>query len=312
MKPAVTNKRELKYSTKPLTEFSSVSPYFRLLFNPITFFTAWHFIFTVIRKFFLIQQFQLFHLAHRPVIYVDTDLDEKIPFTPSKVTVYIGFVAFFVRPMDMLIKRLGFIKASRFLIDDVRYLTRMYRNAATVYSKILTTTHRPDYKEDIIFKTIHAADPHFLCVPSLHVTIAAGTYAWYRKIFSSFDVLPEAEAKARLEEIKAQAIAIIESVLFVKQHSVNCIPTALYMLTSAFEPGFFTIDDANKLIDELFKNSTEIDAETRREIAEYFNFMYERTILENGFAKNWQETIIRFLVEHASKTNQSLGKFKNR
>lgn len=304
-------KRKTEYSLMPLTDFSAVSPYFNLLFRPLTFFVAWRFIFTVIRRFFWIQQKQVLHLSHRPVIFVDTELDDKIPFTPSKVTTYIGFVAFFVRPMDMLIKRLGYFKAAKYLNDDVRYLTKMYKNASTIYRRIFTTTHRPDYKEDIAFKTIHAADPHLLCVPSLHVTIAAGTYAWFKKVFCTTDIFPPEEAERRLAEIKAQAIAIIESVLFVKQHSVNCIPTAFYMLTAAFEPGFFTIDDANSLIDELFKDNIELNEETKKEIAEYFNFMYERTVLENNFEKKWQDSIINFLVEHATKTNQSLGKFKN-
>jgi len=296
-------KREFIYSKKPLSQFSAVNPYFQLLIKPLSFFTAWNFIFTVIKDFFWIQQKQALKITKRRVIKVDTDLDDKIPFTPERVTDYIGFVSFFVKPMDMLIKRLGYIKAVKYVKPNVQLLIRMYKQASTIYKYSFTTTTRPDYKENATFKTIHAADPHLLCVPSLHVSIAAGTYAWYKKLFEK-NILPEEEQKMRLAEIKKNAIAIIESVLFVKQHSVNCIPIAFYMLTSVFDKDFFPICDAINFLQELFVTAPELSEETRKEVIEYFCYMYDRILLEGNFCNRWQEPIEHWLEDFAVQTGQ--------
>ena len=304
-------KRNIRYSQKSTWDFSALSPYFNLLGRGRTFFRAWQFIFSVIHNFFFLQQRQVLHLTHRPVINVETELDEKIPFTPVKVNTYLGFIPFFVKPFDMMIKRMGYKAASPYINDNLAVLTKTYKSASSIYRFSMTTTNRPDYREDAAFKAIHAADPHLLCVPSLHVAICAVTYAWYKRFFESVKegVFSREEADRRLEEIKLQAIKIIESVLFVKQHSVNCIPTAFYMITAVFGSDFFSARDAVDFIEELFNSSQEIDAETRREITEYFTALYERTLLENSFNDSWQDSIKNFLTDFARKTGQNC-KFK--
>ena len=302
------HKRDIKYSQKSTWEFSSVSPYFNLLGRAHTFFRAWQFIFNVTHNFFFLQQRQVFHLTHRPVINVETVLDGKIPFEPSKVDTYLGFIPFFVKPLDMLIKRMGYRKAARYINKNLAVLSKTYKSASSIYRFSMTTTNRPDYKEDIAFKAIHAADPHLLCVPSLHVAICAVTYAWYKSFFENAPegIFSKEEAERRLAEIKKQAIAIIESVLFVKQHSVNCIPTALYMITVIFGQNFFSAKDAVSFIEELFNSSSEIDEATRHEITDYFTFLYERVLLENCFNDNWQESIENWLKDYAAHTGQKL------
>ena len=302
-------KRNLKYSDISTWKFSAVSPYFNLLGRARTFFPAWHFIFSVTHNFFFLQQRQVLHLTHRPVINVQTDLDNKIPFEPSKVNTYLGFIPFFVKPFDMMIKRLGYKKAAPYIRQNLRALTKTYKSASSIYRFSMTTTDRPHYMEDAAFKAIHAADPHLLCVPSLHVSICAVTYAWYKGFFEkgvAAGLFSEEEADRRLAEIKAQAIAIIESVLFVKQHSVNCIPTALYMITAVFGDDFFSAEDAVFFIEELFKKSSEIDPATREEILDYFTSLYERNLLENSFNENWQDSIKNWLEDFAQKTGQTL------
>ncbi len=302
-------KRNLNYSQKSTWEFSAVLPYFNLLGRARTFVRAWQFILTVTRNFFWLQQRQVLHLTHRPVINVETALDEKIPFEPSKVNTYLGFIPFFVKPLDMLIKRMGYKAAAPYINKNLAVLRKTYKSASSIYRFSMTTTNRPDYKEDAAFKAIHAADPHLLCVPSLHVAICAVTYAWYKAFFatcSEDSIFTKEEADRRLSEIKTQAIAIIESVLFVKQHSVNCIPTALYMTSVIFGNEFFSAKEALGIINELFKSSSEIDQNARKEICDYFTMLYERTFLENSFNDNWQDSIKNWLKDYAHQTGQKL------
>ncbi len=299
------NKRQKKYAKKELEKFSPALPWIFLPFGFRTFKAAWGLISTVIGDFFLLQQFQRLHLTHHPVIYVDTDLDNDIPFIQEKVSTYLSFIKFFVQPMCMLIQRLGYKKAAPYLNSFITTLTSMYKNAASIYRFCMTTTHRPKEKVNFKFKFIYFSDPHLLCVPSLHVTLAAGTYIWFKNLFTQ-DIFSKEEQDFRINELYTKAIAITESVLFVKQHSVNCIPLALYMLSSSFGTEFFSIDEAVHFMSDLYKNSPEIPDAKKKEITEYFLFMYETSLLENNYNERWQDCIKNWLLTFAEKTNQHI------
>ncbi len=288
---------------KPINKFSTVAPFFYLPSYPCTAGYAWKLIITIIKDFFFLQLFQKLHFTRRLVINVETDIDAKIPFKPELVKEYLGFVPFFVKPMDMLKKNLGLKKATPYLCLYLKYLTNIYKNAASIYRYCMTTTTRPKYYKTHNFRTIHFFDPHLLCVPSIHVAISAGTYAWFKQCFKT-GIFPDEDAKEYLEEIKGQALRIIESVLFIKQHSVNCIPLALYMLTSTMNKSFFSAQDAADFIESLFKNSPEISPEVRAEIIEHFYYMYERTLLESRFSSDWQNCIKHWLCDFALQTGQ--------
>lgn len=95
-------------------------------------------------------------------------------------------------------------------------------------------------------------------------------------------------------ELYAQAVAIGETVLYVKQHSVNCIPAALYMLTK-ITPELFTPQMAVNFINDLFKNSTDITDADKKEINSYIQFMFERLLLEGALEDDWRTPVIRWL-----------------
>lgn len=292
-------------TNKSLKDFSSVAPFFVFPFHRETFSGTWDFIYSILWHFFWLQTRQKLHLSHRPVIYVDTPLDDKIPFCPEKIETYIGFIPFFIKPAWMLTKEIGLKKAGPIINEYTHYLAQMYKNAASIYRFCLTTTHRPKYLKNKHFRTIHFFDPHLLCVPSLHVSIAAGTYAFFKNKLTD-DILPPEETKFRIAEIKQQAIDIIESVLFVKQHSVNCIPAALYMLTASSNGNFITINETIDLINDLFKTSPEISQDVKKEINNHFKYMFERTLLESFYSDNWQDCIKHWLLEHAEQTGQKI------
>lgn len=298
-------KRIEKYSKKPMKQFSTVAPYFFLPFRPCTAKKAWKLIFTILRDFFCLQHLQKFHITKRPVINVETDIDDKIPFSPSYISTYLGFVGFFIRPMDMIKKRLGYRKAAPYLCLYLKFLSNIYNHASAIYRYCMTTTTRPKYYKTHKFRTIHFFDPHLLCVPSIHVAISAGSYAWYKQLFKT-GIIPAEEAEMRLEEIKKQAVEIVESVLFVKQHSVNCIPIALYMLSSTMSKSFFNIQDSINFIDCLFVDRPEISESVRKEIIEHFYYLYERTLLESKYSADWEECIRHWLMDFAAKTKQKI------
>lgn len=298
-------KRIDKYSKRPMRSFSTVAPYFFLPFRPCTARHAWKLIFTILRDFFFLQNLQKLHITKRPVLNVETEIDDKIPFNPSHVAAYLDFVQFFVRPMDMLKKRLGYRKAAPYLCLYLKFLTNIYKNSSSIYRYCMTTTTRPKYFKTHKFRTIHFFDPHLLCVPSIHVAVSAGSYAWYKQLFKT-GIIPREEADMRLGEIKQQAVSIVESVLFIKQHSVNCIPIALYMLTSTMRKSFFSAQDSINFIDSLFVDSPEISESVRKEIIEHFYYLYERTLLESRYSADWEECVRHWLLDFAVNTKQSI------
>ena len=283
---------------KPISHYSAVAPFFYMPVMPCTARYAWKYIFTILKDFFILQHLQKFHFTKRRIINVDTEIDDKIPFVPQRVFAYLGFVGYFVRPMDMLKRRLGIKKAAPYLCLYLKFLTSVYKNASSIYRFTMTTTTRPRYLKTQKFRAIHFFDPHLLCVPSIHVAISAGVLAWFRQFFK-LGLFNEEEVNAFQQEIEAQAIAIVESVLFVKQHSVNCIPLALYMLSSTMNKSFFSPKDAIDFIDNLFVTATEIDEATRVEIIDYFYYMYDRALLESKYSSNWQLCIQHWLDDFA-------------
>lgn len=281
----------------PLTSYSNIAPYFILTTNPFTFRHAWNYIFTIINKFFMIQLLQKFHITKRKVIFVDTQLDEKIPFVQEKVHDYMQFTNYFVRPISMLISVHGFFKAYPVINKYLDFLALQYSSAAKIYKKCMTTTHRPRIKNNKLFRMIHFFDPHLCCVPSLHVAISSGVWAWFRNYFENTPEFPDKEF--RLTEIRTLALKIAESVLFVKQHSVNCVPMSLYMLTAITPQNFFTTKDAISFFEDLFFDIPDeiLSYSLKTEIKEHFHFIYEKSLLEHCYDENWQECILRWFEQ---------------
>ena len=291
---------------KPISSYSSLAPFFYMPLLPATSKYSWKYIFTILKDFFILQHLQRFHITKRRVINVDTEIDKKIPFVPQRIFAYLSFVSFFVKPIDMLKRRLGYKKAAPYLCIYIKFLTNIYNNASKIYRYTMTTTTRPRYFKTHKFRTIHFFDPHLLCVPSIHVSISAGVLAWFRQFFK-IGLFEAEEAQAFLEEIKAHAVAIVESVLFVKQHSVNCIPLALYMLSSTMYKSFFSASDAIDFIDSLFLDCKELDESTRKEIIEHFYYMYDRALLESKYSADWQLCIQHWIDDFADGQQEKIN-----
>ena len=289
------------FDNKPLKTFNPLTAYAGVLFGPPSFITNFKCFATILKEFFFLQYFEKFHILHIPVVHVDHPLDKKIPFTPSKVGVYLDFINHWVRPLAMLVKKFGFWHASRLTKQWMLRFRKLYQCCGKIYHFRLTTTDRPKYKEMREFCQIHALDPHFLCVPSLHVATVFLAYGFYRHIFSTED-FTGTEKSQWDAELYQSALEITETVLYVKQHSVNCIPAALYLVTANF-PEWITADDARKFIKNMFLKPENFTEEEADEVRNHILSAFEKYLAEGAEASNWYEPVWNFLLNYEKQGN---------
>jgi hypothetical protein len=265
---------------------------------------------SIIYNFFLCQWLAAFLPGKVPVSQVDHPLDNKIPFAPSWVTIYIDFVQFWIRMLSFFLRRYGrrsYGKVKEFILS----MGRLYAYAAEVYSKNLSTTKRPFYIARPRFFAIHLLDPHLMCIPSLHVMVVIHTYTMFNAIAKALG--EEETLKEQALEMKQGALAISQAILFVKQHSVNCIPAALYAMT-CYTPDLFPQEEAKAFTEQLFsppppKNKmppncrvhpaaspiTKINESDQAEIKDHILLLYHRFLEERKTAKSWKEPVLNFL-----------------
>jgi hypothetical protein len=167
---------------------------------------------------------------------------------------------------------------------------KVYASAAEANRKKLSTTMRPFYIARPRFLAIHLLDPHLMCIPSLHVMVVVWTYTKFAAIIRS---LNETENMgARMEELKQGALAITQAILFVKQHSVNCVAAAFYAMTR-FNAELFPPEEAEAFTALLFETS--LPAAEAVEVKAHIISLYRRFLAEGEKAKNWEEPLLQFL-----------------
>ena len=107
--------------------------------------------------------------------------------------------------------------------------------------------------------------------------------------------IDESERKLYEKELKDGANDIIETVLYIKQHSVNCIPAALYMLLYLLKDRF-TIDTAVEIINGLFENDDRISLTEKNAIHAHIHYMFERLLVHGVHEDDWAAPIKRWLI----------------
>jgi hypothetical protein len=240
-------------------------------------------------NFFFLQYRAALLPGRIPVTPVDHPLDEKIPFRPQWVGVYLDFIAFWVRIAGFLLRHYR-RRAIEPVRDFIGSMGRLYGFAAEVYRKNLSTTNRPRYYARPRFLLIHATDPHLMCIPSLHVMVVIRAYTKFRAILR--DLGGEARFAPQIEEIRRGALAITEAILYVKQHSVNCVAASLYAMTR-FDPPLFSEADALEFAAPLFTRpgSPPESAALRAYITEKY-----QTFAEAGrHTPDWKAPLLAFL-----------------
>ncbi len=282
-----------KVKDKSLTDFNPLFVYFTLPFCPASSGPVFSLIHTIVWKFFLAQYFKKLGLRRTPLKHVDHLLDTKVPFHSEYVYIYFDFVNFWIRPLCMMEKRYGVLNGSKLCAEFLNYITLAYREAYRMYRQSMTTTVRPKCRDNGMISTIQRGDPHYMCVPSLHIAVVSLGFSFYRMIFKR-EQFPTDDSDRWGSELYARAVEIAETVLYVKQHSVNCIPAALYMMTR-ITPELFNIQDAVDFINSLFRQSQDIAEADKEAIREHIQFMFERLVLEGTTEEDWTVPVMHWL-----------------
>jgi hypothetical protein len=254
---------------------------------------------TALRYFFALQYWGAFlnsrvNLFWRriPVSRVDCALDGLVPFKPEYITTYMDFATHWIRTQGFLLEQYG-ARALPLVREYIDSISALYVAAAGVYRVNLSTTERPRYLGKPQFISVHILDPHLLCIPSLHVMVAARTYTTFRAIVGE---LGGSERYAgEVAGVYKRAVEIAESVLYVKQHSVNCVSAALYAM-GRLDGKLFPESEAGRFIDSLFENSA-FSLEERAQLRGHIRELWKSFLEEGRGEKDWREPLLRFLRE---------------
>jgi len=271
--------------------------------------SLYSFLGTVIKNFFFLQFSVKWKWRKIQIVNVDNPLDQKVPFTPQKISIYLDFVNFWIRPMTFLMCRVGEKKALPYCVTYLKHIKQAYYEASRIYRNCMSTTKRPNLKKIKGFSTLRLLDPHLMCVPSLHVAICTLSFSFYKNTFKELGLSQE-EQEYYNRELYLSATAITETVLFVKQHSVNCIPAAVYMMNNLI-PQYFSLFDGTNFVNSIFTGLSDseespyydenskitnlISEENCNKIREHMFFMYERFMLEGKIEENWKVPILHWL-----------------
>lgn len=289
-----------KFEIRPIRNFSPLPTWIAGLTNPKILPHTVAYIHTVTADFFGLQFLRKFKLVRIPILNLETPLDKKIPFAPQHLNDYLGFVNFWIRPLAMLIKILRSKNAAPYLAEFFSLLKKSYKSAAQIYRFCMTTTRRPLYKKRTYFVILRALDPHYMCVPSLHIAIVSLCYAFFRDVLQKENFSAE-QRELWTREIYEGAIKIAETVLYVKQHSVNCIPAALYMMTRIV-PKIFSESDAQKFLSDMFVTRRDIPQDAREEIVNYMKNLFTRFYEEGKNSDEWNAPIKNWMKEYAENS----------
>lgn len=292
---------------KHLSEFKTFPTWFLSLTNPFALVALTSYLRVVTRDFFMIQFLRKFKFIRIPIVHVDNPLDQKVPFNTRRIADYLSFVNFWIRPLGLVIQTLGRRRALPHLVKFFESIRKAYINAAGIYRFRLSTTDRPHYKRRIYFAGVHMLDPHYLCVPSLHITVVCLAYSFMRKVFEQENYSKE-QADLWNQELYAGAVNIAETVLYVKQHSVNCISAALYMTVKIF-PSMFTKQDALGFLDSMFQKSTDIPPQDKKQVVDYMKGLFLEFYEQGEASSDWKEPVKKWLIKcEKSADNSKYGR----
>ena len=283
-----------KLRGKAIKEVGIFWPYILIPIHLITLKPLLFYLKTVIFEFFLLQFKVKWGWRKATIARVTDVIDGDIPFLPEKSDIYLDFINFWIRSLNFTILRLGRKKALPHLARFMAAIGTTYHEAARIYKIRMSTTPRPSAGNNKNMKAIHRVDPHLLCVPSLHVGVVVLTYTFFTTVFRQ-EGLTQAEQEQYSKELWDGAVEITETVLYVKQHSVNCIPAALYMMTHLLKDQF-TIQDAINFIDCLFVDTSHISAEQGNAIRNHIHYMFDRLLLEGCNEEDWIVPVLRWLM----------------
>lgn len=248
---------------------------------------------TIGRRFFFDQFVHKFRPGSVPVRNIEHPLDSSIPVRYEAVRIYLSFVKLWISAIGYLRQHMG----PSFDVDLADFLggiERCYSDASSVYGRCLSTTRRPPRAPSLRLAFVYAVDPHLFCVPSLHVLLVCYTYHRAAELLEARGA--QARFAGELRALRARAVAITESVLYVRQHSVNCIPTALAML-SVILPSYDAAE-AGAFLSELFAGDDDISQPQRAALFGYMGGLYERLMASGNGCGGLYGAIADFVLKY--------------
>jgi hypothetical protein len=246
--------------------------------------------------FFMSQSHLRPKFTRPPVVNIEHPLDTNIPFAPEWIKEYLSFIPLWITGITWLIIRFG-KKAENDFIQSMADIRLMYKNAAVVYRKVQSTTIRPKPpKGNFHFRVIHITDPHLNCLPSLHVMVV--TWAGYVLANRIQKLAKDQDVDSEIKYLLYHAKLITETTLYVKQHSVNCIPAALFVMKELF-PGIESVY-SESFLKSLF-NTTKPVVNNLSDISNYMCELYQsfQTASQNS-PNGFSDILIDFLLNYNS------------
>ncbi|MDR0554758.1 MAG: hypothetical protein LBG76_08180 [Treponema sp.] len=253
---------------------------------------------SILYHFFFLQYRAALIPRRARISSVDHPLDKDIPFRPRWVGVYLDFTAFWIRCAGFPLSRYG-RRVQGKVIEFIDSINLLYVRAAQVYTENFSTTRRPRYYKSPRFLLIHALDPHLMCVPSLHVMLVIRSYTAFGAMLRSLE--GGEQFASSIEDCRRHALDITEAILYVKQHSVNCIPAALYAMTR-FDPSLFPPEEAEAFAAALFTRPGSPPA--REAIRNHIISLYRRFLAEGETADDWTAPLRAFLLTCPRQVNR--------
>jgi hypothetical protein len=103
----------------------------------------------------------------------------------------------------------------------------------------------------------------------------------------------------QIEEARKRALAITEAVLYIKQHSINCISAAMYAM-SRFDD-LFPPEEAERFANDLFVDAVIISKEDGEAIRKHIINLYRQFLDEGQNSSSWEKPLLDFLASHPKK-----------
>ena len=160
---------------------------------------------------------------------LDMELDDLIPFDPTWLPCYLGFVRLWMGSLGWLHRRFG-DRALPEMEAFVAGLETLFHEAGRIFSRLDSTlAGRPGPRLTMDSLVIHLSDRNSFCFPSLHVMIVRFNA---RRMEAALDRLkgPGEDFSAEKAFLEARSARIVESIIHVKQHSLSDIPAGLFLL----------------------------------------------------------------------------------
>ncbi len=203
-----------------------------------------------------------------------------------------NFSPLWIKSIYFLYREFG--KRSLPLIEQyISTVGNLYKNGFDVSDSCQSTTTRPGSGRNIKLKLLHWADPHLHCVPSLHVMVVCYNHLRIDSIIRELTGGTKGYEK-EIDYLGDQAIQITNSILYMKQHSINCIPAGLFALSA--ECPEFNDAYALNLIENLKKINLD-SIERFEEISSYIKELYEDFHKLSKSGSN-REILINFLLKY--------------